>query len=72
MIFAENIVINNNANRRNPLSFANCLQDLIRSRDILFLNYKNKSLVPFSKYFSFQVQTRITKIVSELEAVRAE
>lgn len=45
ILFSENVVINSNTNQRNPLSFANCLklpQNLILSRDILFLNYKSK------------------------------
>lgn len=62
-MFQENVAINNNTDQRNPLSFANCLkllQNLILSRDILFRNYKNKSLVWFS----------LMKRLSELEAAR--
>lgn len=70
MIFAGNVVINRYETKKSSF-VCNCLQDLIRSGDILFLNDKNKSLVSFSKYFSFQVQTRITKSYSKLEAVRA-
>jgi len=48
IMFAEKFVTNSNTNQINPLSFANCLklsQNLILSGDLLFLNYKTKSLV---------------------------
>lgn len=67
-MFAGNVVINSNTNQRNALSFANCSklwQSIILPEEILFLNYKKKSLVQFSNYFSFKVQIRIRKIVSD-------
>lgn len=64
-MFVENVGINNNTDQRNPLSFANCmklLQNLILSRDILFLNNKNKSLVILSIKESFWLEAASASI----------